>query len=868
MQKKMRNLPLIPLRGLTAFPNTVLHFDVARKMSLNAVNMSVSANSGILLSTQRSTDLLVPTADQIFEIGAYARIVQVIAGEEKSLRVIVEVQKKVRLENIKIENECYTADFEVVKDARSKTLDAQAYRKICAEQLQKLLVISDKLEQENYIELIEEQDASVFANKVSDKLLSQDVKQDMLEETDVVKRLELLQKYLLKETEIARIERKISRKVKVSLDKNQKEYVLREHLRAIQEELGDDGGDEDNTVDKINRLPIDDESKQKLMKEYQRSKNSPVTSPDYATTRNYLDFVFDLPWNKFTEDNNDIKNAERILNEDHFGMEKIKERILEFLAVRQITDSKKEPILCLVGPPGVGKTSVVKSIAKALGRRYVRMSLGGVHDEAEIRGHRKTYVGAMAGRIISSIRQAGTQNPVFLLDEIDKLSSDQRGDPASAMLEVLDPEQNNAFRDNYLEIPFDLSKVIFVTTANDPYSISPALFDRMEVIEMSGYTPVEKLEIAKRHLIPKQLAANGLSDKYIKFDDEAVEKLINGYTRESGVRGLEKQIASVMRKVARKLVEENADFVEQLQKQRQKADENDEDDLPFAGRQADTIGNEKTGKIKKDISELVSLTKLGISLAENSGAESEPVETVRTQKLQGNADAAVNGGADGIDRAEVDAAAEIAIEPVCITAQNLEQYLGVVKYLPTKRLERDEVGTATGLAWTAAGGEILSIEVSVMSGKGEIVLTGHLGDVMKESARTAISYIRSHASEYGLTDDSFKDKDIHIHVPEGAIPKDGPSAGITLATALLSAFTNRGVKSDVAMTGEITLRGKVLAIGGLKEKSLAAHRTGIKTVLIPEDNKKDLEEIPEVVRRDLTFVTVGDVKEVFKKAID
>lgn len=549
-----------------------------------------------------------------------------------------------------------------------------------------------------------------------------------------------------------------------SIDKGQKEYYLREQIKAIQEELGDE--DDDDLLLKADKLPIPEESKKKLKKDIERNAKMPTSSPDYAISRNYFDFVFDLPWGIESEDNNDIENAWKILDEDHYGLEKIKERILEFLAVRQLTDEKREPIICLVGPPGVGKTSIVKSIARALNRKYVRMSLGGIRDEAEIRGHRKTYVGAMPGRIISNIRIAGTMNPVFLLDEIDKLASDFKGDPSSALLEVLDPEQNNAFRDNYLEIPFDLSKVIFITTANNPDAIPAPLYDRMEIIEMSGYTPEEKLQIAKKHLIGKQLKAHGISEDRLSFTDDGIEKIIYSYTRESGVRGLEKEIANVMRKVAVKIVSGEAQ------------------------------------------------------------------------------------------------------DKIVVTKDNVKEFLGVEKYLENEKPEHSEVGAATGLAWTAVGGEILTIEVSIVSGKGEILLTGHLGDVMKESARTAISYIHAHADDYDIPEGAFKDKDIHIHVPEGAIPKDGPSAGITIATAVFSALTGKGVRNDVAMTGEITLRGKVLPIGGLKEKSLAAMRAGIKKVLIPVDNMKDLADIPESVKNGVKFIPVENVSEVFNIAIE
>ena len=589
-------------------------------------------------------------------------------------------------------------------------------------------------------------------------------RQGFLEIDDVIDKYELLLDFLEDELEIAKVEKKINRKVRESIDKGQKEYYLREQIKAIQEELGDE--DDDDLLLKADKLPIPEESKKKLKKDIERNAKMPTSSPDYAISRNYFDFVFDLPWGVESEDNNDIENARKILDEDHYGLEKIKERILEFLAVRQLTDEKREPIICLVGPPGVGKTSIVKSIARALNRKYVRMSLGGIRDEAEIRGHRKTYVGAMPGRIISNIRIAGTMNPVFLLDEIDKLASDFKGDPSSALLEVLDPEQNNAFRDNYLEIPFDLSKVIFITTANNPDAIPAPLYDRMEIIEMSGYTPEEKLQIAKKHLIGKQLKAHGISEDRLSFTDDGIEKIIYSYTRESGVRGLEKEIANVMRKVAVKIVSGEAQ------------------------------------------------------------------------------------------------------DKIVVTKDNVKEYLGVEKYLENEKPEHSEVGAATGLAWTAVGGEILTIEVSIVSGKGEILLTGHLGDVMKESARTAISYIHAHADDYDIPERAFKDKDIHIHVPEGAIPKDGPSAGITIATAVFSALTGKGVRNDVAMTGEITLRGKVLPIGGLKEKSLAAMRAGIKKVLIPIDNMKDLADIPESVKNGVKFIPVENVSEVFNIAIE
>ena len=692
-----------------------------------------------------------------------ARVVQVISNGGETLRIIVDGIKKVKVTGYVDNPDFFVASYEPMKELHARTVEAKAYRRKCMSVVEEHYFVGERATKDVYNILNETEEPVAFLYRAA-HLMDISDRQGFLEIDDVIDKYELLLDFLEDELEIAKVEKKINRKVRESIDKGQKEYYLREQIKAIQEELGDE--DDDDLLLKADKLPIPEESKKKLKKDIERNAKMPTSSPDYAISRNYFDFVFDLPWGIESEDNNDIENARKILDEDHYGLEKIKERILEFLAVRQLTDEKREPIICLVGPPGVGKTSIVKSIARALNRKYVRMSLGGIRDEAEIRGHRKTYVGAMPGRIISNIRIAGTMNPVFLLDEIDKLASDFKGDPSSALLEVLDPEQNNAFRDNYLEIPFDLSKVIFITTANNPDAIPAPLYDRMEIIEMSGYTPEEKLQIAKKHLIGKQLKAHGISEDRLSFTDDGIEKIIYSYTRESGVRGLEKEIANVMRKVAVKIVSGEAQ------------------------------------------------------------------------------------------------------DKIVVTKDNVKEYLGVEKYLENEKPEHSEVGAATGLAWTAVGGEILTIEVSIVSGKGEILLTGHLGDVMKESARTAISYIHAHADDYDIPERAFKDKDIHIHVPEGAIPKDGPSAGITIATAVFSALTGKGVRNDVAMTGEITLRGKVLPIGGLKEKSLAAMRAGIKKVLIPVDNMKDLADIPESVKNGVKFIPVENVSEVFNIAIE
>lgn len=761
---KKTDLPLIPLRGLTVFPSTTVNFDVGRKKSVKAVEEAVKNYNGkILLCRQKNVDEAAPSADGIYNVGVLARIVQVIANGSETLRVIVEGLRKIVVTGFSDDAEFITASYETAKELHARTVEAKAYRRKCMSVVEEHYFVGERATKEIYGVLSDSEEPVAFLYRTA-HLMDIGDRQAFLEMDDVIEKYDVLLEFLENELEIAKVEKKINRKVRENIDKGQKEYYLREQIKAIQDELGDN--DDEDLTGKVDKLPISDENKQKLKKDIERNAKMPVSSPDYAISRNYFDFVFELPWGVESEDNNDIENARKILDEDHYGLEKIKERILEFLAVRQLTDEKKEPIICLVGPPGVGKTSIVKSIARALNRKYVRMSLGGIRDEAEIRGHRKTYVGAMPGRIISSIKLAGTMNPVFLLDEIDKLASDFKGDPSSALLEVLDSEQNSAFRDNYLEIPFDLSKVIFIATANNPDTIPAPLYDRMEIIEMSGYTPEEKLEIAKRHLIGKQLKAHGITSDRLEFTDDAVYKIIYSYTRESGVRGLEKEIANVMRKVAVKIVEGSAP------------------------------------------------------------------------------------------------------EKIVVTDKNLSDYLGVEKYGETEKPEHGEVGSATGLAWTAVGGEILTIEVSIVSGKGEILLTGHLGDVMKESARTAISYIHAHAKEFGIPEDAFKDKDIHIHVPEGAIPKDGPSAGITIATAVYSALTGKSVRNDVAMTGEITLRGKVLPIGGLKEKTLAAMRAGIGVVIIPEENKKDVAVLPESVKNSIRFVPVNNVMSVFENAME
>ena len=760
--------PLVALRGKTLFPKTILNFEVGRIASINAVNMAMSRDSKIVIAPQKNAFIENPKKSEILKVGVIAHVKQVIKTQNSSLKISVQALSRVKITNftndkgyfaVKVVDSPY---IPIEEDAIS-----EAYLRVCKNVFAEYALLDKGINKDVL---------SLFAgitdlNEYIDNVLStahlneRDV-QRILEIDSTEKRAQEFEKLFNREVEIAKIERKITAKVRSSIDKSQKEFYLREQLRAIHDELGDDLNELEELKKSIldKNLPKDIEAK--ALKEIARLDKINPSSPDYSIILNYLDWIKELPFSFSTQDTADLKKAMEILDKDHFGLEKVKQRIIEYLAVLQLTKKIKGPILCFVGPPGVGKTSVATSIARALNRKFVRMSLGGVKDESEIRGHRRTYVGAMPGRIIFGLKNAGANNPVFLLDEIDKLSSDIHGDPASALLEVLDPEQNTTFRDRYLEAPFDLSKVMFITTANSLDTIPYPLLDRMEVIQISGYTKEEKLQIAKQYLIPKQLENNGLTKKNIVFTDDGIEEIISSYTAEAGVRNLDREIASVVRKVATKVAQKP--------------------------------------KLKKQV---------------------------------------------------------IDSKVVC-------EYLGIKKHARDMALEKDEVGAATGLAWTSVGGTTLTIEVSLMQGKGEIVLTGKLGDVMKESARAAISYIRANADKYNIDINRFEKTDIHIHVPEGATPKDGPSAGITMATAILSAFTNKAVKKTVAMTGEITLRGKVLAIGGLKEKALAAYRLGITSIIIPKDNQKDLVDIPKEIRENIEFIAVENVDEVFERAIN
>lgn len=761
--KGERILPVVPLRGKVLFPRTILNFDVGRPMSINAVD---SAQGVLFISSQKNAFIDAPRKSDISRIGVIARIKQIIKVQGGSMKLCVEAVTRARIVKFCDTRDYYTAVVEPYPyENDADAVETEAYFRVAKNAFFEYTLFDKRINKDMLTTITGINDPNDFVdNAMSVVNFKESDCQNILSITGTVERLKTFQTLFSSELEIAKVEKKIAGKVRGSIDKSQKEFYLREQLKAIHSELGDDPEEGDELRNKILGKHLPAYAEEKALKELSRLDKINPSSPEYSVILNYLDWILDLPFGVYTKDNEDLKSAGEILNADHFGLDKVKERIVEYLAVLHLTKSIKGPILCFVGPPGVGKTSVAASIARSLGRKFVRMSLGGVKDEAEIRGHRKTYVGAMPGRIITGLKTAGSANPVFLLDEIDKLSSDMHGDPASALLEVLDPEQNATFRDRYLEIPFDLSKVMFITTANTVDTIPYPLLDRMEIIELNGYTDEEKEQIAKRYLVPKQIKNNGLTEKKIEVTDEAVKEIINGYTMEAGVRNLEREIGGVVRKVAVKFAEHP--------------------------------------RLKKQV----------------------------------------------------------------VTAADVPIFLGV-----RKRIEEDvtggEVGACTGLAWTAVGGTTLTIEAALMHGKGEILLTGKLGDVMKESARAAISYIRANANKYGIDSARFESTDIHIHVPEGATPKDGPSAGITMATAILSAFTGKPVKKGVAMTGEITLRGKVLAIGGLKEKTLAAFRKGIKTVVIPRANEKDLAEIPEEVKKEIIFVPVTDADEVFSVAI-
>ena len=759
-------LTVVPMRSQVIFPNTTGVFDVGRKLSIAAVEQTEQNGHCVFLTRQYRSEDESPTRSDICAVGTVARIRQTTRLPGNQLRVYYTGLYRARILSFYMQNDALVAVLERTQSIRDERKTEEAYLRIAQENAEKLIENGAKGRKELEAAIEGVHDPELFVDLCAHYAnLKDDAKQTLLEEPAVTKRLALLSGYLQEENEVLSLAKLIGEEVRKNIDKAQREYYLREQLKVIHEQLGDDMEEADVLREKILSKKLPSAVEEKALHDLKRMDKMPASSPEYAVLRNYLDWIVELPWNEETQDVQSLADVEKTLDGDHYGLEKIKERVVEYLAVHKLTNALKSPILCLVGPPGVGKTSIATSIARALGRTFVRMSLGGVKDEAEIRGHRRTYIGAMPGRIIYEMKNAKTVNPVFLLDEVDKISSDMRGDPASALLEVLDPEQNATFRDRYLEVPYDLSKVLFIATANTLDTIPAPLRDRMEIIELSGYTPQEKQEIAKRYLVPKKRKECGLSAADLTVSDGAIAAMITGYTMEAGVRGLERTVGTVCRKAA--------------------------------------------VRIAKDENKKLNVTK-----------------------------------------------------------KNLEEFLGAKRFHgDDEMLQRDEIGAATGLAWTAVGGTTLTIEVSAMQGKGEILLTGKLGDVMQESARAAISYLRSNADKYGLDEEIFEKTDIHVHVPEGATPKDGPSAGITMATAILSALTRNPVRRDVAMTGEITLHGKVLPIGGLKEKALAASRIGIHDIIIPEDNRKDMEEIPEAVRSGLNFICVNNVEQVFETAV-
>jgi ATP-dependent protease La len=814
---KGRRLPLLPLRGLLVYPSMVLHLDVGRDKSVRALEKSMIDDHMILLCSQSEVNIEDPTEDDIYRVGTIAKVRQMLKLPNGTIRVLVEGVVRAEIVDYVSNDQFYEVTVLELPEPETDDPEVDALMRSVLSQFEHYISLSKKVTPETLAAVSDIDEPGRLADVITSHLsLKIKDKQDILETIDVRERLERLLDILNNEREVLELERKINQRVKKQMEKTQKEYYLREQMKAIQKELGEKEGRAGEVEELRNQLAeagVPDLVKEKVEKEIDRLEKMPATSAEGGVIRNYIDWLLALPWSKHTEDDLSLSKAEEILNNDHYGLEKPKERVLEYLAVQQLVKKMKGPILCLVGPPGVGKTSLARSIAKSLDRKFVRISLGGVRDEAEIRGHRRTYVGAMPGRIIQGMKTAGSYNPVFLLDEIDKMASDFRGDPSSALLEVLDPEQNNTFSDHFIEVPFDLSNVMFVTTANSMHNIPRPLLDRMEVLYIPGYTELEKQQIAERYLLPKQRKEHGLTKDQLAVEDEVVLQLIREYTRESGVRNLEQQIAALCRKAAKHIV--------------------------AAGVNRGSGGLEATG---------------------GDAAAGQPYEAPELNTLE----AAFGSDADAdTDKQPVEA----ATPALTVTPELLKEWLGPAKFRHGTAEAENQIGAVTGLAWTEVGGDTLVIEVTVMPGSGKLTLTGKLGDVMKESAQAAFSYTRSKALELGIDPEFHVNKDIHIHIPEGAIPKDGPSAGITMATALISALTNRYVAKEVAMTGEITLRGRVLPIGGLKEKSLAAHRAGIRKVLLPKDNERDLSDIPDSIRSEMVFVPVSHMDEVLQHAL-
>lgn len=767
--KKLTNMPVLPLRGLLVYPTMVLHIDVGRERSIAALEHAMLGDSTIFLVTQKDLRVETPVKSDLFEMGTLVKVKQMLKLPNGTLRILVEGLHRAKILRYEEAEKFTIANLELFEDEEYKDSETEALMRTVLTYFEKYAKSSNKITTETIESVLDIEEPGRLADVITSHLPFKIAeKQEVLAITNIKKRLDHLMIRLHDEQEILNLEKKISTKVKQAMERTQKEYYLREQMKAIQTELGDREGKTGEIAElrkKIEAAGMPESTQKVAYKELDRYEKLPAASAESGVIRNYIEWLVSIPWNEKTEDRIDIAFAEEILNRDHDGLEKVKERVLEYLSVRQLMNSLRGPILCLAGPPGVGKTSLARSIAESLDRKFVRVSLGGVRDESEIRGHRRTYVGAMPGRIIQGMKKAGTTNPVFLLDEIDKMSNDFRGDPSAAMLEVLDPEQNNTFSDHYIEEPYNLQDVLFIATANDLSTIPGPLLDRMEVINIAGYTEYEKIEITKNHLIPKQMKEHGLKRAQLLIKEEAVIDLIRYYTREAGVRGLERQVATVCRKAAKIIV---------------------------------------SGEKKK----------------------------------------------------------------VTVSSKILVEMLGKHRFRYGQAETENQVGVATGLAYTTVGGDTLQIEVSLTPGKGKLVLTGKLGDVMKESAQIALSYVRTLTNELGIDAEYFEQHDIHIHVPEGAVPKDGPSAGITMTTAVVSAITGKAIKREVGMTGEVTLRGRVLPIGGLKEKSLSAHRAGLTTIIIPKDNERDIDDIPEAVREQLTFKLVSEAEEVLAIALD
>ena len=770
MNELIKNIPVVALRGMTLLPSMITHFDISREKSVKAVETAMLRDQKLVVVTQKSPETQDPGRKDLHKIGTLVTVKQIMKLPQNIFRVLAEGLERVEVMDLDVADGCLVADAATfseeelaLPDEKNQEAMVQTLRTIFQDYCQ----ANGKISRETALQIMEQTDLQKMVDQIAVNIpVFYEEKQKLLEAVDLTERFEQLSVLLENEIQVMNIKTEIQEKVKARVDKNQREYILREQLKVIREELGEDttGAEADHFQEEADKLEASDEVKERIEKEIERFKNAGNNSAESSVIRGYIETLLELPWDKESVDNMDLANAREILDEDHYGLEKVKERVLEFLAVRTLTKKGDSPIICLVGPPGTGKTSIARSIARALDKKYVRICLGGVRDEAEIRGHRRTYIGAMPGRIANGMKQAGVKNPLMLLDEIDKVSSDYKGDTSSALLEVLDSEQNNKFRDHYVELPLDLSEVLFIATANDVQTIPRPLLGRMELIEVSSYTENEKLHIAKEHLLEKQIEKNGLSGYDFSITDKAMKKLISSYTREAGVRSLERKIGEICRKAAREFLEEGK------------------------------------GSIK-------------------------------------------------------------------VTETSLKNYLGKERYTVNRLNDADDIGIVRGLAWTSVGGDTLEIEVNVMPGKGELLLTGQLGDVMKESAMAGISYIRSVSREYGIDDKFFKENDIHIHIPEGAVPKDGPSAGITMATAMTSAITKLPVRADIAMTGEITLRGRVLPIGGLKEKLLAAKNAGIRLVLVPEKNRPDVAEISSEIKKGLEIRFVSHMDEVLKAAL-